>query len=186
MMIVEREKMIKSSVDHPTAAPSAAAPSADAPILPGSYAAAAAAAMAGAMSGAFPFPFGSLGGLGGLRMLSGNQPPFPGMLMRPSLASLGSLTLPFASRPSYVFPYAAPPTVFNNQQQQMIQRQQQLHHQQQQQQQQLQANQAAAAPCGGAGGTSGSGAPAAAGLPHTPPTSPSLDDNSDLNKTGTF
>ena len=127
-----------------------------------------------AMAAAFPFPFANLGGLGGLRMLSAAQNPhtaFPGMLIRAS-----GFGLPFM-HPAARFPYATPPTLLHNQQQQMIQRHQQLHqhpqhpHQQQPQpQQQQQPN----PPCGSA----------PAGLPQTPPTSPSLDDNSDLNKTG--
>ena len=166
-------------------------------------AAAAAAAAALSMAGAFPFgPFGTLnglGGLGGLRMLA-NQSSMSfqaGMLGigRPNLSSL----LPFGihhpsgsvnSRPSAYFPYANPPQ-FQQQQQQ----QQQHHHQQQQQQQptMLQKQQLPSPACGSAsggggnsgGGTERSGERGSSGLlPHTPPTSPSLDENTDLNKTG--
>jgi hypothetical protein len=155
------------------------------------------------MAGAFPFgPFGTLnglGGLGGLRMLA-NQSSMSfqaGMLGigRPNLSSL----LPFGihhpsgsvnSRPSAYFPYANPPQ-FQQQQQQ----QQQQHHQQQQQQQpaMLQKQQLPSPACGSAsggggnsgGGTERSGERGSSGLlPHTPPTSPSLDENTDLNKTG--
>lgn len=163
-------------------------------------AAAAAAAAALSMAGAFPFgPFGTLnglGGLGGLRMLA-NQSSMSfqaGMLGigRPNLSSL----LPFGihhpsgtgavnSRPSAynVFPYANPPQF----------QQQQQHHQQQQQsivlqkQQQHHHQQLPSPACGSAGSgvTERGGERGSNGLlPHTPPTSPSLDENTDLNKTG--
>jgi hypothetical protein len=162
------------------------------------------------MAGAFPFgPFGTLnglGGLGGLRMLA-NQSSMSfqaGMLGigRPNLSSL----LPFGihhpsgtgtvnSRPSAYFPYANPPQF----QQQQQQQQQQQHHQQQpptllQKQQQHHQQQLPSPACGSASGGGGSGGGVTAErngergssglLPHTPPTSPSLDENTDLNKTG--
>ncbi|XP_057371646.1 homeobox protein abdominal-A-like [Daphnia carinata] len=163
-------------------------------------AAAAAAAAALSMAGAFPFgPFGTLNGLsglGGLRMLA-NQSSMSfqaGMLGigRPNLSSL----LPFGihhpsgtgavnSRPSAynVFPYASPPQ-FQQQQQQQHQQQQQpmvLQKQQQHHQQQLPSPACGSA---GSGVTERSGERGSNGLlPHTPPTSPSLDENTDLNKT---
>jgi hypothetical protein len=170
-------------------------------------AAAAAAAAALSMAGAFPFgPFGTLNGLsglGGLRMLA-NQSSMSfqaGMLGigRPNLSSL----LPFGihhpsgtgsvnSRPSAYFPYANPPQ-FQQQQQQQQQHQQQptmLQKQQQHHQQQL-PSPACGSANGGGGGSGGvterSGERGSSGLlPHTPPTSPSLDENTDLNKTGQF
>lgn len=179
-------------------------------------AAAAAAAAALSMAGAFPFgPFGTLGGLGGLRMLANQSSmSFPaGMLgLRPNLSSL----LPFGIHPSaaaaaaaaasgnsasnrqstYVFPYGSPPQFAPSQQQQQQHQQQQQqqqmlqrqHHQQQQQQQQLQ-QQLPSPACGSASAGSGTERPERGGsglLPHTPPTSPSLDENTDLNKTGQF
>ena len=177
-------------------------------------AAAAAAAAALSMAGAFPFgPFGTLGGLGGLRMLANQSSmSFPaGMLgIRPNLSSL----LPFGlhpsaaaaaaaaatgnsatSRPSAysVFPYASPQQFQqqqqqqHQQQQQMIQRQQHLQHQQHQQQQlQQQLPSPACGSAGGGGGTDRGERGSNGLLPHTPPTSPSLDENTDLNKTGQF
>lgn len=166
-------------------------------------AAAAAAAAALSMAGAFPFgPFGTLGGLGGLRMLANQSSmSFPaGMLgIRPNLGSL----LPFgihpsaaaaaaaaannsanSSRPSAynVFPYANPPQFQQQQQQQQAMIQRQHHHQQQQQQQQLPSP--ACGSAGGGGGTERGERGSSGLLPHTPPTSPSLDENTDLNKTG--
>jgi len=156
-MIVEREKMMKTENQSPVGVAGSAGSASGSPGM--SYPAA-----LSAMAAAFPFPFANLGGL---RMLhSASQNPhsaFPGMLIRAS-----GFGLPFM-HPAARFPYATPPTLFNNQQQQMIQRHQQLHPQHPHPQQPPQAN----PPCGSA----------PAGLPQTPPTSPSLDDNSDLNKT---
>lgn len=140
-------------------------------------AAAAAAAAALSMAGAFPFgPFGTLSSLGGLRMLANQSSmPFPaGMIgIRPNLSSLLPFGLPGSAgpRPGAYFPYASPSGAFQPQPQppRPHQPQQQL---------------PSPSPC--PGNNNGDRPERGSGtlLPHTPPTSPSLDENTDLNKTG--
>ena len=156
---------------------------------------AAAAAAAAALSMAGAFPFGPFGTLGGLRMLANQSSmSFPaGMLgLRHPLLPFGLQHHPsgtptsspsnLSNRP-YVFPYNSA-TSFQQQQQQQQQLMQQRQPQQQQQQPQPQ-QQLGSPACGSAAGVERS-TPAERGerYPHTPPTSPSLDENTDLNKTG--
>ena len=162
---------------------------------------AAAAAAAAALSMAGAFPFGPFGTLGGLRMLANRSSMHcfpPGML---NIRPLGSL-LPFGLQhqqhqpsgsstaggsaspggprlsPAYPFPYSGNPSPFQPQPQQ----------QQQQQAQQAQPQPIPSPSAGGgergAASSAGTAASSERLLPHTPPTSPSLDENVDLNKTG--
>lgn len=211
-MIVQSDKMLReqsissrvSSSSPPAASapdsaslaigPSSLSPSGGAGgMLYPSHASAAAAAAAAALSMAGAFPFGPFGTLGGLRMLA-NQPFPAGMLgirhpllpfglqqhHHPTVSSASSPSPSGSSSRPYPFPYSSPSPFPQQQQQQPIP-------------QQRHPQQLASPACGSASGAdrmeterggngerrNGSGL-----LPHTPPTSPSLDENTDLNKTG--
>ena len=194
-MIVDREAMVRNSeisrpesIRSPAGSSSGDPPASGAGGSAGIMAAAAAAAAAAHNPPAFAFPFANLSGLSGLnglRMIP-NGSAFHGMLhsIRPNLATLAAL--PFAlhpsalhGRPPYVFPYAHPhasalypsPGGGGNPPQPPQPPQAPSARPPPPQQQPIQQIQAGRPeernPCG---------------LPQTPPTSPSLDENLDHNK----